>query len=371
MFGQTNERSKKHYITSLKGIACLLVAFGHFIGTVKYSSHIDLDVGWIKLLTACHLDFLISESFYLYLFFVVSGYLVAHSKVVDIKDLIVRVILRFLRLALPILAACFFIFLISKIIPFYSRDTVALFENSWLQAFYDRELSLVGVLRSPIDVLLFSNPIFNPPYWVLSHMMFASFLIYCATYIRSKITSEAFKLFLSVFLLLISFFWSVIVFSCIIGCLLSYYEKAFGLLLKPRLFLCLSGILTFAGCFISSTYGAIAFFAWLIIAIPHIASVQKALEIKPFGFFGGISFGIYSFHWPIFCSIGCFLMINLWNALGAGTAICIAILVSTAITLAVSVAFHYSAERLTSKILALVKAKLYTLLGFKKSNPSS
>lgn len=147
----------KQYISSLKGFACLFVAFGHFLGTVKYASSISLNTTFFSCLEKYKLEFILDESFWLYLFFVVSGYLVANSKVTTISHFFVRSIIRFLRLAIPVFAACIIIFIFNKFMPYYNAQTSAFFENPWLQNAYSVNFSVKNLLLSPFDVLFFQE----------------------------------------------------------------------------------------------------------------------------------------------------------------------------------------------------------------------
>ena len=348
---------KKNYITSLKGIACLLVAIGHFLGTIKYAESISVDTSFFSLLKSCRMDFLISESFWLYLFFIVSGYLVAHSKVSKLPELFVRGFVRFLRLALPILCACLLIFVFSQIIPFYNDDTKLLFENEWLQSSYSQPLGILGAVLSPIYVLVLGNSVFNFPYWVLRSMFLASLLVYLVTYISSKIKSKYLKIAFIISVAFVAFFLDKIVFSCIVGAILFYYEECLQFLFKSWISVCVIGVLSFVLCFINALYGAILLFSWLLITMVRFEKLQKALEVKPLVYLGEISFGIYSFHWPIFCSLGSLLIIKLWNAVGGGLAVFIATLAVIVITVVLSIFYHYAMEKPSSLLVEWIKNK--------------
>lgn len=358
--------NKKRYITSLKGIACLLVALGHFIGTIKYATNINLNTAWVEFLRLFRLEFLINESFYLYLFFIVSGYLVARSSVNNIKDLIVRSTTRFFRLALPIFGACTIIYLFSNVVPFYCDDTTMIFENDWLQTAYLQKFSVLNWILSPIYTLILRKPLFNSPYWVLPYMMVASFLIYFVTYLRTKSSSKSIKFIISLVLTILSFRLNKIIFACMVGSLTCYYEQTLCLWLKKKTILFSVGSVLFALCFFAYDYGSILFFSWLLIAIPQLKKAQQSLEIKPLEFLGNISFGIYSFHWPVFCSVGCLLIIKLYSTFGLSSAILISILISLIISFILSVIFYYFVEKPCGKFVNWLKARVYDILSPKK-----
>lgn len=346
---------RKQYITSLKGIACLLVAFGHFWGIFKYAATIPMSADWFLWMEKFRLDFLLHESFWLYLFFVVSGYLVARSKITNLYDLVVKGILRFLRLALPIFAACLIVFLFTRLIPFSSADTKALFENKWLQNAYASDLNIRNILLSPIDILILGRTTVNSTFWVLRYMMAASFLIYFLSYLKTKaFMSKALLPFLLA-LAVILYFFNEVLFVCVLGAILCYYENSIQKLLSSKIILIVSGILCLLLSFVNMTYGAIATFSWLLMAIPNFEKIRKAIEAKPLAFLGDISFGVYAFHWPIFCSLGCYIVIKLWHLIGCTSSVILAIAVSTLATILISVGFYYAVERPIGKLLTKLK----------------
>lgn len=353
---------RKPYISSLKGIACLFVALGHFLGTIKYASDIPVNTDFFLVLERCRLGFILDESFWLYLFFVVSGYLVANSKVATLSQFFVRSVIRFFRFALPIFAACVLIFVFNKVVPFYNKETTVLFENTWLQSAYSKEFSVYNVLLSPIDVLFLNKTLFNSPYWVLRSMMLASFLIYFLTYVKSKNASP--KIFWTLLLLLsaASLYVDKTIFVCIVGALICYCEVQLQRLFKSKALLVISGFSSAILCFLHSTIGAIAIFSWMIIAIPKFVRIKKVAEAKIFDFFGEISFGIYSFHWPIFCSVGCCVIAKLWNVIGGGYAIFLSIIISVILTTLISVFFYYAVEKPSDRLIKTSRNKFETLL---------
>lgn len=353
---------KKQYISSLKGFACFFVALGHFLGTIKYASSIPLNTTFFSWLEEYRLGFVLDESFWLYLFFIVSGYLVANSKVTTISHFFARSIIRFLRLALPIFAACCIIFVFNKFLPYYNAQTSAFFENAWLQNAYATDFSIRNLLLSPFDVLFLKKVIFNSSYWVLRSMMCASFLTYFLTYVKTKNQSQKIFWILSVLLLLGSLCFDRVIFVCISGAFICYYEAPLQKLFKSKMMLIGSGLLSLALCFLHSTVGAIAVFSWMIIAIPRLLCVKNFLEAKVFNFIGEVSFGIYSFHWPIFCSCGALIIIKMWNILGGGYAILLAIIISTIATILISIFFYYVVEKPANKLIKMIKDKSEKLL---------
>ena len=71
---------REEYIDGMKGLACLFVLLGHFTGIYKYAENATAIDSWFtQILTKGPLSFFTAESFWLYPFFVLSGYLLTIS----------------------------------------------------------------------------------------------------------------------------------------------------------------------------------------------------------------------------------------------------------------------------------------------------
>lgn len=74
MISMKNKR--KLYIDGLKGFACCFVMLGHFCGAYEYAEDISLiQCEFMKVITNSFFVFFFNEEFWLYLFFVLSGFL--------------------------------------------------------------------------------------------------------------------------------------------------------------------------------------------------------------------------------------------------------------------------------------------------------
>lgn len=162
-------------------IACLLIMMGHYLGLYKYAQSFTPSIRIIDIINNSLLSFWIDEGYWLYMFFVVSGYLVSKSKITSIGDLISKSIGRFLRLALPILFSYLVIYVIYLTLGFHTVETNTLFQCAWYQGYYTGEYTIYDVLLAPIYVILYGSSLLNGPYWCL-RMMFISSLSYIVSF---------------------------------------------------------------------------------------------------------------------------------------------------------------------------------------------
>lgn len=343
--------SKKYYshITGLKGIACVFIMIGHFLGLYKFSEQFLPSIPFLDVVLDSKASFLIDEGYWLYLFFYISGYLISKASVKSASEIVVKSINRFLRLAFPILFSYLIIYLIYTTIGFYNNQTASLFQGSWFQTFYLEQYSIMHVLKSPTDVLLSGNCAMNAPYWVLKEMFAASVIIYVLKYFYSILSkkNEALCFFILIIITFAFMIISPIITACLIGMLISLYEEVDGIL-KKSYFSFGAILVAMTQYLFSGTYVFNLFFVFLILFVPRSKIFNCVLTWKPVQFLGKVSWGIYSFHWPLMCSLGAMLIIALQPQMGLLNSYGLSCVLMTIATFLISVAFYLSFERLSS-----------------------
>ena len=123
--------SYKTYITGLKGLACVMVMIGHLLGIFTNAKSIPIDLQYFLTFRNSKIGFLLDESYWLYLFFIISGYLLALSRIESLHHLFAKIIQRFLRLGIPILFVYIIVYFIYRTIGFHNSDTSIFFDNVW------------------------------------------------------------------------------------------------------------------------------------------------------------------------------------------------------------------------------------------------
>lgn len=367
---QTDRQTYYYHLNGLKGIACLLVMIGHYLGLYKYAQSFVPSIRIIDILNNSPFSFLINEGYWLYLFFVVSGYLVSKSKITSITDVISKSISRFLRLALPILFSYFVIYLIYLVVGFHTDETNTFFQCQWYQNYYTGVYTIKDVLLGPIYVLLFGKSLLNGPYWVLRMMFISSLLIYFLKYIFFKLSTsknESLVFSMLIIITIASCIVSTIITACLVGMLVSFYEDgkiktescyAFWFLFVTMSIYVLPGVL-------KSTL----FFAALIVFVPRIKIFENVFSSKPVQFIGKLSWGIYSFHWPIICSFGALFIIGLTPRIGLIHSYFVSFVFVLILTFVFSICFYFTLERFSSLLTKKANGCLLQLMnGFSKTN---
>ena len=351
------------YISGLKGFSCLLVMIGHFV--LIYKEALQFVPGFPLLDVVLHsrISFVFNAGYWLYLFFLVSGYLVAKSQVKTAGDVLLKAINRFFRFAFPIFFSYLVIYLIYLLIGFHNGEAAGIFQSFWYQDFYTGQYSLMDVLRSPVDVLFFQKCSLVSPYWVLREMFIASIIIYVLRYAYLSCGYKHDAIYFSVLILAIYLFSSLspVITTCLIGMLFSFCEDVEGILKKPyfAFWVMVTAMLLYTS---SPTYVTVLFFLSLVIFIPKVKLFDTVFSSTAFDFLGKISWGIFSFHWPVMCSLGALIIIAMQPKAGMPASYVTACVVSGIVSLLLAFVFHFSFERLSAYLSSAINGFLKKVL---------
>lgn len=349
MDNKTQKQNYKNYISGLKGFACIMVMIGHYIGLYKYAENFQADNIMLSFFDTFHsskISFLLDETFWVILFFVISGYLVSMSNVGSLASFLKKSVMRFLRLGIPVFLSIAIIFAIYKFIGFHTNDTDIFMINPFIQKAYTSEYNIFQVLMSPFDVLIFGDVSLNSPFWVLREMLISSIIIYFLQFLHCKIKNNS--LFLSIvgIVFFISMILSNVIFAGIFGYIINLIENhKNNKITSEKIFVFLAILFSVSLYFIPRTRIACIFFGSLVLLIPKLPFVCSIFSSKVAQYINKISFGVYAFHWPVFCSIGMLCLINIALDKGLIVASIISSVVSVILTFLISVCFYHFIEK--------------------------
>lgn len=355
---------KYHNITVLKGIACIGVMIGHFVGIIKYADKNSFHNWFCLFLENDYIIF--NEAFWLYLFFIASGFLLAQTNIEKSAELIKKIVLRFARLGLPVLFSSLIVWSIYITIGFKNGETATLFTNAWYQNAYQLKGNvLLSALGSPVTVLLMGMSSLNSPFWVLRNMFIASIGIYAHRYIlnvlkkKDKYSAVAVWLF-NIIYLCVALRSNKIVKYTVMGELISLYVLPVYATLKIKMkylniivvTIALADLAVFQATH-QYSYAAV-FFALIILASIDCTINPKSKMLC----LGNISFGIYALHWPLICAVGAQIILHLseytiFNRVLAAIAVC------TVLSVIAAVLFHITFEKISLNIVNKMKVYLY------------
>ena len=351
------KQERKYHVSGLKGAACFLIMFSHYIEVYTVAQNFAPSISLIDEINNSPLGLAFNASYWLNMFYVTSGYLVARSYISSISGLIKKSINRMFRFILPIFFAYLFIYLfIYRIWGFHTEDTIELFECYFFQMNFRDTYSFVDVLRSPYDVLFSYRRVLNPPYWCLTTMFYSSVLIYTLKFIYTHMEncSDWIKLSYWIVAFVISAFADVIVAACLIGAVIAVFEDQVHAYKNSSAFYFFVMILPISLYCLPEDLIWCVSFAFVLVCIPKVKFINKIFSSRFLLFLDRISWGIYSFHMPVLSSIGALILIKMGNSYSldiaylctVGTMIVISIIAAVLYLFTFEHISTYSADRI-------------------------
>ena len=343
------QSQREGYLDGMKGLACLFILLGHFTGIYKYAENASqIDSWFVRILTEGPVSFFTAESFWLYLFFVISGYLLIMSTPPrKIRDFLVKCTKRILRLAIPIWGTAIFIYVIQNTIGFYNHSVQAIVQNTWLTHLYGSRLTVLDILKEPFFVLILGTSKFNSPFWCLRDMLISSFLIYGVGWIcKSKKTETIAVCVLTV---LAAITGRSIIMACLCGSCARLLREKTEIQSKNHIIVLAGLLLPLVAFFAGNLVFTSISFASFLIAVPQVERVKSIFECKLAKKLGAVSFGIYGLHWPIINSIGLRLIIAFTNRLRSDVVMLMALLCCVLAAL-----FRMTVEKLTARVCKII-----------------
>jgi peptidoglycan/LPS O-acetylase OafA/YrhL len=346
---------REEYVDGMKGLACLFVLLGHFTGIYKYAENATAIDSWFtRMLTKGPLSFFTAESFWLYLFFVLSGYLLTMSTPPrKCSEFLKKCIKRVLRLAIPIMGAAVFTFAIQCTIGFYNfkiQDTVS---NTWLTHLYGTQLTLRDIIEEPFRVLLLGSSKFNSPFWCLRDMLLASVIIYAVGWLCQTEKLKGFTL--GALILLGAIVNRGVIVACLVGAMTGFLRQKIITLKAPNA-VAVCGVLSPAVAFFTGNLYVIdVAFAFCLLSVPLVPQVKFFFEADFVKKIGNVSFGIYALHWPVINSIGLGILYGLDKTLNPAPLMLLSLAGVLLVTFVLAIIFKVTVERLTSIACRVVK----------------
>ena len=311
------KKERKLYLDGLKGIACLFIMIGHFSGIYKYATDVtSIECGFLRSFTLFPISFLTAESFWLYLFFAISGYLVASSDVVKLKDVLRKSIVRILRFLIPVIGAVIIAFVIGKTVGFHNQGLKTLLENSWFFTSYQSGFTFKDLIMG--------------------------YVIVCILLVGCILLKK------------------YVIFGCTCGACGKWNEKYIRSITKFKV-VPWAILLTLTGAFFlkNNFVSAVVFTLW-IIAIDG-SSTAKYFYSKGLLWLGSISFGIFLLHWPIYNSVGSLLIERLHGNLENNLLFILEFSVSITMVIIASILFKLTVERMTTKACQFLDDRIKVL----------
>lgn len=359
--------SRKYYpyINGLKGIACIGVMVGHYFGLFLFMESASFQHSAIVKFLLSPFGVFCDANFWLYLFFICSGYLLASASVYTLADLASNSIKRLLRLGLPVFFSSVGVFLLLTVFGPQNQATVEFFSNSWFQSSYSPLPTIVSVIRSPFDVLILGDKSINSPFWVLKDMLIVSILIYGIIYLSNKFKAYRYAKYIIYYIgLILTLFQSNVVISCYMGMAIQLHSELIQKIVSRMRWLCVLALLLIYFVYGFIRHGALAmlFFLVFIAVIPYFPRAAQWLG-NPFLLqINSISFGIYSMHWPVYCTAAALILIQTTPFFGISHALTFTFVCYVILSVLAGWVFSATAEPVSRKLVRILSDRIGLLL---------
>ena len=167
------------HLDGLRGVSALVVVFAHFVFFLSMTEPGGGPItGWVK---QTPIKALLNGDFAVYIFFVLSGFVLAQSVARGGVTLFARIVARYFRLTVPMLASLIFAWALFSIFPQVRTEFVTAYPNEWMEKhFYGSDFP--GFFKTVADglygVYLHGTSLFNNVVWTMRKELMGSILIY-------------------------------------------------------------------------------------------------------------------------------------------------------------------------------------------------
>ena len=308
------------YLDSLRGIAALVVVFTHLSGSFFpefiHDLHLKFSTGIESLIYTLTINNLFNGRFAVFIFFVLSGYVLTHRFFATGDQSILRssAIRRYFRLLPPVLLslACVFGILLVFLPLIGSLGEIT--NQIWLFNYFDRPLDPLGILRQAFWGSFFdSSPIYNMVLWTMGVEFMGSMLVFGFACLFGK-TPHRWVFYLAAGLFLLNTYYLAFLLGMLLADLYSGERRKAFSIDNGLILLSLAGAGLFLGSYDTVSFGWLynaltlglgfdqdiffrslgAFF--ILLALLNSRSFKAFLSNKAMVFLGSISFSMYLMH---------------------------------------------------------------------------
>ena len=293
------------YFDGVKGLAAFCVLTGHFYLLFKQS--MPEDIYAMERIPVVNL--LINGRFAVCLFVIISNYIFTKNidEHFDLPSLQLRLLKRYFRLAIPIAFIVVFVSLMYYAGLFHTSDM----PSEKLHKFWN-DLSISAFLKQAVFSPLGYSKVLGPC-WMLKYIFLGNLFITLLSIIANGKSLRT-KILIYVIVCILSLHFSTEWICVFTGGLLYVLEKAQITLGRVFAVLCLLASVIVAALPKSVFSGEISYYCvsaifmfWGILSLPKM---QFLLSNNFFAFLGDKALAIYLVHWPILCSLSCFLYLH-------------------------------------------------------------
>lgn len=346
--------NRRDELDGLKGVACFVVFIYHMLLSLFCFSQ-DQDNVILDVLV----NTIFNGYFMVFVFATISGWLAYTGLPNSFMGTVRKSFKRYFKFALLFLISNFLIFAMSRTIGFHSAEIGECIHNTWLSGYYNSPMTITGAIVQAVTI----RSLFNGPLWVMPALILAPSMIYFFSWIYDLkvgllekhiiIGIIATASLIAVYILPFSEGVPFAMIASYIGALMHKYEDTVNKIMRMYNIPIIGGGICI---YIIAIVVGMGKFQDLLMIIPasivtcevlYVKQIKRFFSCKIFIKASSISLAIYVLHWPLFCSLGLWLLILMgFSSYGIHSMLVIAI--TTVVVVISSWVFHNTIERVVS-----------------------
>lgn len=329
------------HISGMKGLGALIVLIHHFF-YVFYPLFVPEEAGTAPVEHVPVANLLVNGNFAVCLFILLSGFLVARSadSYREAGDYGFAIVKRYIRLMIPLAVAGILSYLLCVLHLYRIHGVSEALANDLTMDYF----KVIRIYHLPLSVLFapFGYSVLVGPFWMMKYILYGSFLVMAVSLATRKL-KDGMQIALILFVMLLYVFLDVY-FACMLAGMLLYKlgDRIRKLLKDVRMVAAL--VFLGAACWLTVAQKGVMEYDMYKNSLAAFLFVTAVLLserlVKGFGCrimdrLGQLSLGIYIFHWPVLCSLSCWMYLawpfeNRWMALSVIFIVTLAVVMALA-----------------------------------------
>jgi peptidoglycan/LPS O-acetylase OafA/YrhL len=378
---------KIKYIDGMRGLAVLIVLFGHLIAAFypvlfPYPGVLPVSLDdlatqplLIKAFVFTPLIIFYNGIFSVMIFLIISGYVISYncSNKKDENYITASFFKRYFRLTIPILFSCVISYFLLKVGGFFNIQASLASHSPWLTQYYTCDANFFNMIKFVLYDEYFGHPLedlrcYGNVLWMMYVILLGSFLVY-AFYALFARASSRLRIFIYIGLIII--FSKSYLLAVILGMILfdmdannvSRNVNKIILLIMLLSGICLGSLIRFdfpfytilnidfmknyfGGLFYLLIFYYIIGAFLLFFALSRLSFSIKVFSSKVAVYIGKISFSIYLLHFIVIFSLSSYIFVWLKNDINASNELSFIVtsVVTIVVTILLSHIFHHYIE---------------------------